>query len=150
MAIFFFNGLGLSPGAKLVSTNGRPSIFSIIFRLFPSGGGTKKLRRILHKPVGGIPGHASRIFRAKNRGSDLPAWSTYSRILRKSGSHTKTKSFARNNVSYSFLRTKVQCPRRFRAIDPAILHTCSTCPSPGLTSGVFFCFVFFAEFFSLR
>ena len=39
MAICFFNGLRLSLGAKLVSTNDRPSIFSIIFRLFPSGDG---------------------------------------------------------------------------------------------------------------
>ena len=39
MATFFScNGVGLSLGAKLVSTNGRPSIFSIIFRLCPTGG----------------------------------------------------------------------------------------------------------------
>ena len=34
---FFFNGLGLSLGEKLVSTNGRLSYSSIIFRLFQSG-----------------------------------------------------------------------------------------------------------------
>ena len=38
MTNFFFTGLGLSLGAKLVSTNDRSSMFSIIFRLFPSGG----------------------------------------------------------------------------------------------------------------
>ena len=37
----FFNGFGLSPGAKLVSTNDWPSYSSIIFRLFPSGGEKK-------------------------------------------------------------------------------------------------------------
>ena len=34
----FFVGFRLSLGAKLVSTNDRPSIFIIILRLFPSGG----------------------------------------------------------------------------------------------------------------
>ena len=34
---FFFNGLGQSLGAKLVSTNDRP-YSSTVFRLFPSGG----------------------------------------------------------------------------------------------------------------
>ena len=33
---FFFHGFGLSLGANLVSTNDRPSFFSIIFRRFPS------------------------------------------------------------------------------------------------------------------
>ena len=40
---FFFNGaLGLSLGAKLVSTYDRPSYSSIIFRLFPGGDEKKK------------------------------------------------------------------------------------------------------------
>ena len=37
----FFNGLeprAVSIGAKLISTNDRPSMFAIILRLFPSGG----------------------------------------------------------------------------------------------------------------
>ena len=38
---FFCNGLGLSLGAQLVSTNDRPSIFSKIFGLFASGGEEK-------------------------------------------------------------------------------------------------------------
>ena len=37
MATFFVTASGCL-GAKLVSTNGKPSIFSIIFRLFPTGG----------------------------------------------------------------------------------------------------------------
>ena len=41
MAILFINGLGLSLRAKLVSRNFRPSIFTIIFGLFSSGGETK-------------------------------------------------------------------------------------------------------------
>ena len=55
MTSSFFNGHGLSLGrAKLVSTNDRPSYSSIIFRLFPSGGEKKKMRRILHEPVGEV------------------------------------------------------------------------------------------------
>ena len=49
----FFHGRRLSLEAKLVSTNDRPSIFLIIFRLFPRGGGGKMHHRILHDPVGG-------------------------------------------------------------------------------------------------
>ena len=58
-ASLFFNGLGgPSLGAKLVLTNDRPSIISIITRLFPSGG-EKKMRRILHDSVGRTPRHVS-------------------------------------------------------------------------------------------
>ena len=54
MASFFFYDFGSSLGAKLVSTNDRPSIFSVIFRLFASGGDKTKMRRILREPVGGM------------------------------------------------------------------------------------------------
>ena len=37
MTILFYNGLGLSLGAKLASTNERSSFFNNIFRLFPNG-----------------------------------------------------------------------------------------------------------------
>ena len=75
MASFFYmyNGLGLSLGAKLVSTNDRPSKFSIIAGLFQAGV-KKKLCRIfarLHEPVGGTRMHVCRFFRAKNRRSAL-------------------------------------------------------------------------------
>ena len=56
-ASFLFNGLGLCPGAKLVSTNDRPPYSLILFRLFPSGGEKKKLRGVLHEPVGGTSRH---------------------------------------------------------------------------------------------
>ena len=39
--VFLLNGLGLSLGAKLVSTNDRPSYPSVILRLFPTGGEEK-------------------------------------------------------------------------------------------------------------
>ena len=39
---------------KLVSTNHRPSMFSIMFRLFTNRGEQKKMRRILHDPVHGL------------------------------------------------------------------------------------------------
>ena len=38
MAGFSYDGLGLSLEEKLVSTNDRSSIFSILFRFFPGGG----------------------------------------------------------------------------------------------------------------
>ena len=38
---FFFNGLGPSLGAKLVSANDRPSKVLILFRLFHAGAKTK-------------------------------------------------------------------------------------------------------------
>ena len=41
---------------------------------FPSGGKKKKLRRILREPVGGIPRHVYRFFRAKYRRYDLPVF----------------------------------------------------------------------------
>ena len=45
-------------------------------RLAQNDSGSKKqLRRILHEPVGGTPRHACRVFRAKNRRSDLPMFS---------------------------------------------------------------------------
>ena len=40
MASFVFNGLGLSLGANLVSTNDRRLLFSMLSRLFPTGGVT--------------------------------------------------------------------------------------------------------------
>ena len=41
MASFFVNGLGLSLGAKLLSTDVRPSYSSLIFSFFSSGGEKK-------------------------------------------------------------------------------------------------------------
>ena len=57
----------VSRSHKLVSTNDRPSYYSIIFRLFSSGAKKKKMRPILHEPVGGTPRHVCRKIRAKNR-----------------------------------------------------------------------------------
>ena len=78
----FFNGLGPSLGAKIVSTNGRPSTFSIIFRLFPSGG-EKKIAPHLHEPAGGTPRHLCRFFRANNRRSDLPMFNIKQNLAQK-------------------------------------------------------------------
>ena len=69
--VCFYNGLGLSIGTKLVSINDRPSNFSMIVGPLLIGGEIFFLRRILHEPVGGTPRHVCRIFRAKNRRSDL-------------------------------------------------------------------------------
>ena len=63
----FLNGLGLSLGAKIVSTNDRPSTFSIIFRLFFQAGAKNKMRRILYETVGGTPRRVRRFFHAKKK-----------------------------------------------------------------------------------
>ena len=57
MDSFFFNSLGRSLGAKPVSANDRPSKFSIILRLFSSGG-EKVFASHLLKQVGGTQRHA--------------------------------------------------------------------------------------------
>ena len=75
----------------LVSTNGRPSIFSKIFRHFPSGG-EKEIAPRLHDPVGRTPRHVCGNFRAKDRRSDLPVSNmTQAESSEKIGSYTKNR-----------------------------------------------------------
>ena len=85
MAVFLFNGLGLSLliRAKLVSTNDWPSISSIRFRFFPSESEEKILRRISHEPIGGTPRHVRSFFSAKNRRSDLPVFNIKQNLAEK-------------------------------------------------------------------
>ena len=79
---FFFHGLGLSLGAKLVSTNDRPSYSSMIFRLFPSGA-EKKNAQHFHQPNGGTRRHMCRKFRENVRRVDLPAFNVEQNLARK-------------------------------------------------------------------
>ena len=83
MTIFSINGFGLSLRTKLVSTNDRPSIFSIMFRLFSKRGRNTKLRRILQEPVGGAPRHVCGNFRANNRTSYLPMFNIKQNLAKK-------------------------------------------------------------------
>ena len=118
-------GLGLSPEAKLVLTNDRPSTFSIIFRLFPSGD-KRKLRRILHDLVERTPRHSCRNFRERNRRSDLPVFNIKQNLAKKLDPALKPSHLKEITYLTHFYAQKSKCPRRFREIDPEILHTCST------------------------
>ena len=77
---FISTGLGLPLGAKLVSTDERPSIFSIIYRLFPNGGENQFPPHFLHDPVGRAPRHVCRKVRAKKVEDLTCLCSTLSRI----------------------------------------------------------------------
>ena len=55
MASNVFNGLGLSRGTKLVSTNDGSSFLFIDIQAFSKPRRKNILRRILHKPVEGTP-----------------------------------------------------------------------------------------------
>ena len=102
------SGCLLSLGAALVSTNDRPSIFSIIFRFLPSGGNKIKCAAFCTNRFGGLEvklqGMSVDVFAAKIE--DLTCLCSKHKSNEKTGSQTKTKSFEGSNVSYSLLRTK--------------------------------------------
>ena len=98
-----------------------------------------KSRRILHEPVWGTPRHVGRHFRAKNRRSDLPVFNIKQDLAKKLDPTLKRTRLKEITYLTHFYAQKSKCPRRFWEIDPIILHTFSTRPSPGLTS----VFVFF-------
>ena len=68
----------------------------------------KKLRRILHEPVGGTPRHVCRIFRAKHRRSDLPVFNIKQNLAKKLNPTLKPSSL--KEITYLL---KSKCPRRF-------------------------------------
>ena len=129
MASFFFNDLGLSLGARLVSTNDRPSYSSIILRLFPSGGekkkcaafctglfqaeARKKMCCILHEPVGGTPGRACTNFLAKNRRSGLPVFNIKQNLAKKLDHTLEPRNWKGITCLTHFYAQKYKCPRRF-------------------------------------
>ena len=80
MAILLFTDLGLYLGAKLISINDGPSMFSITFGLFPSGGEKKIVPHLAFctNRLGVLQGmYVCRNFRAKNRRSDLPMFNQH-------------------------------------------------------------------------
>ena len=121
----FINGLGLSLGAKFVSINDRFIFFNNI-QAFSKRRRGKKLRRILHEAVGGTPRHVYRIFRAKNRRSDLPVIHITHNLARKLDPTLKPCNLKEMTCLTRFYTQKPKCPRRFGGIGPEILHTCST------------------------
>ena len=74
--------LGLSLGAKLVSTIDRPPIFSIIFRLFPRGGLKKKCTAFCTIRLDVLQGMSVESFAQKNEDLTYPC-SRRSRIQQK-------------------------------------------------------------------
>ena len=113
MANSFFNGLGLSLGAKLVSINDRPSYFSIIFRPFYKRRREKKIRHILHESVGGTPRHVCRIIRAKSLRSDLPAFNITQNLAKKLDPRLKPSNLKEITYLAHFYAQKSKHPRRF-------------------------------------
>ena len=89
-------------------------LYMYLFRLFPSGGEKNELRRILHGPVEGTPSMSVENFDKKDENLTCLCL-TLSRIYRKTGFSTKTKSCEGNNVRNldHFYPQKSKCPRRF-------------------------------------
>ena len=134
MAIFFFNGLGLSLGANLVSVDDRPSYYSVAFSLFPSGSEKISALCTFHEPVGGTPSHVCRHLRAKNRRFDLPVFNIKQNLARKLDPALKPGNLKEITYLTTFCGPKANCPRWFWEIAHDILETCSTCPSRGMIS----------------
>ena len=95
-----------------MSTNDRPSFFSILFRLFASGG-EKTLRRILHDPVGRTPRHVCTIFRSKNRRADLPVFKITQNLAKKLDPILKPSHLKEIMYLTPFHAQKSKCPRCF-------------------------------------
>ena len=114
MDSFLFYGLGLSLGAKLVSTNDWPSFFSNNIRPFFLPGAKNKLRSILHRPVGRTPKHVCRNFRAKNRRSDLPVFNIKQNLAKKLDPTPKSRNLKEITYLTQYCDQTSKCPRRFR------------------------------------
>ena len=122
---FCFSGLGLSLGAKFVSTNDRPSNSSIIFRLFPSGGKKKNcaaFRRGKKKNCAAFcmnrlevrtPRHVWSKFRAKNRRSDPLVFIVKQNLARKLDPRLQPSNLREITYLANFYAQRAKCPRRF-------------------------------------
>ena len=103
------DGVGLSLGAKLVSTNERPLIFSILLlRLFPSGGEKQNCAAFCTIWLNVLQRHVCRKVRAKNRRSDLPVFNVKQNPAKKMDQRLKTSHLKEITYLNSVLRTKVQ------------------------------------------
>ena len=112
MATFLLNGLGLSQGAKLVSTNDRYLTFSIIFRLVPRGD-EKKCAAFCTIRLDVLQGRSVEIFAQKNENLTCLS-STLSRIVAKKLDPTLKPSPLKEITDLThFYAHKSKCPRRF-------------------------------------
>ena len=94
-------GLGLSAGAKLVSTSDRPSIIPMISRHFSQRRREINCATYCTIRLDVLQGMSVGTFAPKNRRSNLPVFiQHYAESNENTGSYTTTKSFEGNNVSY--------------------------------------------------
>ena len=115
--------LGLSLEAKLVSTNDRPSIFSILVGLFPSGGEKQNAPHFARS--GWTYSKACPYnFREKNRRSNLPCLCSNIKHIRAKKMDPTLEPSHFKEITYPthFYARKSKCPRRLVAIDPEFLH----------------------------
>ena len=93
----------------------------------------------LNDATAGTPRHIclSNVSHANIQRSDLPMLYSKWNITRKLDPTLKPSTYEQLRKIHMLSAQKLQCPRRFKEIYPEILHTCSTCPSRDLTSGVF-------------
>ena len=76
-------------------------------------GRKSKIRRILHEPVGGIPRHVCKNFRAKNRRADLPVFNIEQTLAKKLDPVLKPSHLKEIRYLTHFFAQKSKCPRRF-------------------------------------
>ena len=105
-------GFGLSLGAKLVSTNDRPSTCSTIFSFFfPAGAKTDcaAFCTIHWNVLQGIPVEFSR----QNSRSDLPVFNIKQNLAKKLDPRLKSSRLKDLAYPNHFYAQKSKCPRRF-------------------------------------
>ena len=113
MTIFSSASGCLYLGAKLISTNDRPLIFSVTFRLFPAGA-KKQNAPHLHDPVGNTPRHVCRKFRAKYRRSDVPVFNIKQNLAKKRDPTLKSIHMKESRILLIFThKSPSKYPRRF-------------------------------------
>ena len=86
--------------------------FSIIFRLFPNGGEKKIASHFAPSGWMCAPRHVGRIFRAKNRRSDLPVFNMKHNLAKKLDLTLKPSYFKEKTYLTHFYAQKSKCPRR--------------------------------------
>ena len=133
--------------------NDRRSIFSIIFRLFCSGGEKQNCTALARSGWAYSKACLSKFFAQKMKDlTCLCSINTKQNLSKKLDPILKPSRLKETTYRPHFHAQKSKSPRRFREVDPEILHACSTCPSRGLTRGwgVLFSFSFLAEKVGLR
>ena len=108
----FLNGLGLSLGAKLVSTNDRPSIFFSSTQFFYKRGRKKNCAAFCTIRLDVLRG-MSVIFRSEKRRPDLPVFNIKQILAKKSDPTLKPRHLKEIKNLTHFYAQRSKCPRRF-------------------------------------